>query len=154
GVAARSRRRSRGAAHRRHQLDRAGVDAGRQDGGARSASRPAAVRAPAVRRPVGAGEGGQGLMSSTMPTDERYTVISADSHAGLACEDYRPFLDARFMPQFEEFLADRFERREESLKMNYDYIMHWEGDNAEGLRGAFDIEQRDKELDADGVAAE
>jgi predicted TIM-barrel fold metal-dependent hydrolase len=89
-----------------------------------------------------------------MPTDERYTVISADSHAGLACEEYRPFLDPRFMPQFEEFLADRFARREESLQMNYDYIMHWEGDNAEGLRGAFDIEQRDKELDADGVAAE
>jgi len=89
-----------------------------------------------------------------MPTDERYTIISADSHAGLACEDYRPFLDPRYMPQFEEYLAERAARREESLQMNYDYIMHWEGDNAEGLRGAFDIEQRDKELDADGVAAE
>ena len=32
--------------------------------------------------------------------------------------------------------------------------MHWEGDNEEGLRGAFDPEQRDKELDADGVAGE
>ncbi len=38
--------------------------------------------------------------------------------------------------------------------MNYDYIMGWETDNEEGLRGAWDIEQRDKELDADGVTAE
>ena len=38
--------------------------------------------------------------------------------------------------------------------MNYEYIMGWETDNAEGLRGAFDPEQRDKELDADGVAGE
>ena len=32
--------------------------------------------------------------------------------------------------------------------------MGWESDNEEGLRGAYDAEQRDKELDADGVAAE
>ena len=32
--------------------------------------------------------------------------------------------------------------------------MGWETENAEGLRGAFDPEQRDKEMDADGVAAE
>ena len=38
--------------------------------------------------------------------------------------------------------------------MNYDYIMGWETDNEEGLRGGYDPEQRDKELDADGVAAE
>ena len=38
--------------------------------------------------------------------------------------------------------------------MNYDYIMGWETENEEGLRGAWDIEQRDKELDADGVTAE
>ena len=38
--------------------------------------------------------------------------------------------------------------------MNYDYIMGWETDNEEGLRGAWDIDQRDKELDADGVTAE
>ena len=44
--------------------------------------------------------------------------------------------------------------RDEALEFNYDYITHWETDNEEGLRGAFDPEQRDKELDADGVAAE
>ena len=85
---------------------------------------------------------------------ERYLIISSDCHAGLPCEEYRPYLDARYLGAFDEFLAERHASREEALKLNYDYIMHWESDNEEGLRGAFDPEQRDKELDADGVAAE
>src|SRR5689334_3117218 len=36
----------------------------------------------------------------------------------------------------------------------YVYIMNWETANEEGLRGAYDAERRDKELDSDGVAAE
>lgn len=83
-----------------------------------------------------------------------YTIISADGHAGLPCEDYRSYLEARFHPQFDDYLAERHAKREQDLAMNYDYIMHWETANEEGLRGAFDVEQRDKELDADGVAAE
>lgn len=86
--------------------------------------------------------------------NERYTIISADAHAGLACEAYRPFLDAKYHSQFDEYLAERDANREEQLKMNYDYIMGWETENEEGLRGAWDAEQRDKELDADGVSAE
>src|SRR5207237_7146716 len=38
--------------------------------------------------------------------------------------------------------------------MNYDYIMGWETQNAEGLKGAYDAAVRNKELDADGVSAE
>src|SRR5260221_3677002 len=89
-----------------------------------------------------------------MPPNARSTLISADSPAGLSCEDYRPSLDPTYMPQFEDFLAERNAKRDADLKMNYDFIMNWEVDHAEGLRGAFDIEQREKELDADGVAAE
>ncbi len=85
---------------------------------------------------------------------DRYIVISADGHAGLACEDYRPFLEARHHPAFEEYLAERMAHREESLKFNYDYIMGWETDNEEGLKGAYDPVVRNKELDADGVAAD
>ena len=40
------------------------------------------------------------------------------------------------------------------MKLNYDYINDWETEHAEGLRGAFDADQRDKEMNADGVAAE
>ena len=32
---------------------------------------------------------------------DRYVVISADGHAGLACEDYRPYLESRYHPAFE-----------------------------------------------------
>jgi len=97
-----------------------------------------------------------GRLASTEEStvSERYVIISSDCHAGLACEDYRPYLDPKFHPQFDEFLAERHAQREEALKMNYEYIMNWETQNEEGLRGAWDAEQRDKELDADGVAAE
>ena len=94
------------------------------------------------------------MSPSESETSERYTIISADGHAGLPCEEYREYLDPKFYPQFEEFLAERNTKREQDLKLNYDFIMHWETHNEEGLRGAFDVEQRDKELDADGVAAE
>ncbi len=89
-----------------------------------------------------------------MQSNDPYTIISADGHAGLTCEEYRPFLDPAVYPAFEVFLADRAAKRAQDLKMNYDYIMHWEQDHEEGLRGAFDVQQRDKELDADGVSAE
>jgi len=85
---------------------------------------------------------------------ERYTVISADAHAGLPCEAYRPYLESAFYPQFDEYLAEREAKRGEALQMNYDYIMGWETENEEGLRGGYEPQQRDKELDADGVAAE
>jgi predicted TIM-barrel fold metal-dependent hydrolase len=85
---------------------------------------------------------------------DRYLIISSDCHAGLPCEEYRPYLEAKYLPQFDEFLAEREARRDESLKLNYDYITSWETEHEEGLRGAYDSEQRDKELDSDGVAAE
>lgn len=84
----------------------------------------------------------------------RYVVITADSHAGLPCADYRPYLESKYHAAFDEYLAQQLAKRDEALQMNYDYIMGWETDNAEGLRGAYDVEQRDKELDADGVSAE
>ena len=86
--------------------------------------------------------------------NERYLIISSDCHAGLPCEEYRPYLEQRYLGAFDEFLAERDANRSEALKLNYDYIHDWESTNEEGLRGAFDSEQRDKELDADGVAGE
>jgi len=85
---------------------------------------------------------------------QRYTIISADAHAGLPCEAYRPYLDPQYYPQFDEFLATKNADRELAMKLNYEYITQWETEHEEGLRGAFDAEQRDKEMDADGVAAE
>src|SRR4029079_1765064 len=85
---------------------------------------------------------------------ERYTIISADAPAALPCEEYRPYLDARHMAAFDEFPAERHAQRDEQMKLNYDYITNWETTHEEGLRGAYDAEQRDKEMDADGAAAE
>src|SRR4029077_21249027 len=52
------------------------------------------------------------------------------------------------------FLAERNANRDQQMKLNYDYITNWETTHEEGLRGAYDAEQRDKAMDADGVAAE
>ena len=124
--------------------ERASTQVGRVIGPVPRAGRRA-VHPPALRRPLGA----RGEAMS-----DRYLIISADAHAGLPAEGYRPYLDAAYHPQFDEYLAERHANRDELLKMNYDYIMGWETDNEEGLRGAWDIDQRDKELDADGVTAE
>ena len=86
--------------------------------------------------------------------DEPYLIISSDCHAGLACEEYRPYLDARHHEAFDGFVAERGANREAALELNYDYIHEWESTNADGLRGAYDSDQRNKELDADGVAGE
>ena len=52
---------------------------------------------------------------------DRYTIISADAHAGLPCEEYRPFLDPRYFPQFDEYLAERNANRDEQMKAIADY---------------------------------
>ena len=56
--------------------------------------------------------------------------------------------------RIDEFLAERRANRDVQMKLNYEYITEWETTHEEGLRGAYDAEQRDKEMDADGVAAE
>ena len=82
-------------------------------------------------------------MSAVDAADERYTIISADSHAGLPCEEYRPYLQARHLDAFDAFLAERHAQRDEQMKLNYDYITDWETTHEEGLRGAYDAEQRE-----------
>ena len=106
------------------------------------------VRAPALRRPLGAGE--VGIVDAT----DRYLIISADCHAGLPCEEYRPYLDGKYHDAFDAYVAERHAVRDQRMADSGDYITQWEEENAEGLRGAFDPAQRDKELDGDGVAGE
>ena len=42
-----------------------------------------------------------------MTAEDAYMVISADSHAGLPTEQYREYLEQKYWPQFDEFLAGR-----------------------------------------------
>jgi len=92
----------------------------------------------------------EGIDTSNAP----YVIVSSDTHAGLPVEEYRPYLESKYHPQFDVWLEERHENRRVSEEVNGEYIAQWEGDNAEGLRGAFDPEVRDKELDADGIAGE
>ena len=92
----------------------------------------------------------QGVDTSDAP----YVVVSSDTHAGLQCEEYRAYLDSDLHPEFEDYVAERHQHRRMAEEVNAEFLAEWEGDNAEGLRGAYDPEVRDKELDADGVAGE
>jgi len=58
-----------------------------------------AVRAPALRRPLGARKEGR-MSEARDAVSDRYVIISADAHAGLPCEEYRPYLDARYTEEF------------------------------------------------------
>lgn len=83
-----------------------------------------------------------------------YVIVSSDTHAGLNCEEYRPYLDPDVHEAFDEYVAERHQHRQISLENNAEFIEEWEGANAEGLRGGHDPEVRDKEMDADGISGE
>lgn len=89
-----------------------------------------------------------------MSPSEPYTIISADTHCGLPAAGYREYLDPDLHDRFDEYLAQVEAKRNTVVELNYDYVMDWETSNEEGLRGAYDPDARDKEIDADGVAAE
>ena len=82
---------------------------------------------------------------------ERYLIISADAHAGLPCEEYRPYLDPAYTEQFDAFLAERNAMRADQMKLNYDYITQWETTHEEGLRGAFDAEHHPNDVGHEAI---
>jgi predicted TIM-barrel fold metal-dependent hydrolase len=86
----------------------------------------------------------------------RYLVISSDCHAGLPNAEYREWLDPEFRDAFDTYLADRQRMMELASRgiLNEEFAREWEHENEEGLRGGWDAERRDKELDADGVVGE
>ncbi|MBT2405859.1 MULTISPECIES: amidohydrolase family protein [unclassified Streptomyces] len=97
------------------------------------------------------------MSSAESAYEDPYLIISSDCHAGLPTERYRPYLDSRFHPQFDEFLGQRDARREEATRLgvrNEAFAEKWFHDHEEGLKGGWDTTQRLKELDGDGVAAE
>jgi hypothetical protein len=86
-----------------------------------------------------------------------YLVISADSHAGLPTERYRPYLASAYHDQFDEFLAERAAQLEAITKLgvrNEQFATNWFEEHEEALRGGWDADRRDQELDGDGVAGE
>jgi len=71
---------------------------------------------------------------------ERYTVISADCHAGADLRDYRPFLETRYHDAFDDW-ADNYVNPFGDLKKATAY-RNW------------DSTRRMRELEDDGVVAE
>jgi predicted TIM-barrel fold metal-dependent hydrolase len=74
-----------------------------------------------------------------MATD-RYTVISADCHAGADLRDYRPFLEAEFLDEFDDW-ADHYVSPFGDL-VKPDADRNW------------DSTRRMRDLEADGIVAE
>ncbi len=86
--------------------------------------------------------------------NEPYVIVSSDTHAGLQVEEYRDYLDPQYRPQFDEWVVERHHHRRLVEEVNGEYVARWEGENAEGLRGAYDPVVRDKVMDTDGISAE
>ncbi|MGW7005669.1 amidohydrolase family protein [Streptomyces sp. NPDC054933] len=71
---------------------------------------------------------------------ERYTVISADCHAGADLLDYRPYLASRHHEAFDAWAAS--------------YVNPWEDLVAPEATRNWDSDRRLAELEADGIVAE
>jgi predicted TIM-barrel fold metal-dependent hydrolase len=71
---------------------------------------------------------------------DRYTVISADCHAGADLLDYRPFLESRYHDAFDEWAA--------SFVSPYGDLVQSDADRN------WDSTRRMRELEADGVVGE
>ena len=70
----------------------------------------------------------------------RYTVISADCHAGADLRDYRPFLEQRWLDEFDAW-AD-------SYVSPYGDLVRPDADRN------WDSARRTREMEADGIVAE
>ncbi|MEU1121075.1 MULTISPECIES: amidohydrolase family protein [unclassified Streptomyces] len=79
-------------------------------------------------------------MSARHGTEDRYTVISADCHAGADLLDYRPYLESRHHDAFDAWAATYVNPYEDLLADTAD--RNWNSD------------RRVAELEADGIVAE
>lgn len=89
--------------------------------------------------------------------DGKYVLISTDSHAGPPAEEYRAYVDERHRPAFDAAAAEAEAMR--GLAETDDtrrFLAEWDKEIGEhgGMKGAFDPDVRNAEMDHDGVAAE
>src|SRR5438309_5394617 len=74
-------------------------------------------------------------------SSERYTIISADGHAGADLLDYRPYLARDWLDEFDAWAAA--------------YVNPFEDlQDPDVAPKSWDSDRRQRELEADGVAAE
>jgi predicted TIM-barrel fold metal-dependent hydrolase len=97
------------------------------------------------------------LTTADFAENDPYLIIAADSHAGLPTAQYRPYLEQKYMPQFEEFLTQQKELIEASTRLGVrdeKFAKNWYEEHDDELAGGWDAIRRDQTLDADGVAGE
>ena len=88
---------------------------------------------------------------------DRYLVISSDCHAGLPIREYRDWLEPKYHAAFDEALPGELELRqlERDTFLDKRFQREWEtGRVPEGIRGAWDSAERNRQLDEDGIAGE
>ena len=86
--------------------------------------------------------------------EEPYLIVSSDTHAGLQCENYRPYLESSLHDEFDKYVEERHEHRRITEEVNADFLEKWEGENEEGLKGAYDSSVRNGVMDSDGISGE
>src|ERR671936_686740 len=91
---------------------------------------------------------------------KHYLVVSADCHAGPNAPAYREFLDPSFHADFDDELRAQAAGAGDFTGDDA-FQEEWFGEDDEGnslhalgLRGGWDAETRDRELDRDGVTGE
>ena len=102
---------------------------------------------------------------------DRLTVISADGHAGPPIADYRPYIDAEWLDEFDRFVVERENWRSqrnrsmglapgaelvdalfgEPMVAMYDAQ---EAVKSGGRSGVYDSDRRNLELEREGIVAE
>ncbi|MDA8048018.1 MAG: amidohydrolase family protein [Actinomycetota bacterium] len=90
----------------------------------------------------------------TDTTQDRYLIISSDTHAGLPTEQYRPYVDPGYRDAFDDMIRQRQGENLASSISDPEFADKWLEEQKEGISGAWDVAKRDKELDTDGVVAE
>jgi predicted TIM-barrel fold metal-dependent hydrolase len=78
------------------------------------------------------------LVSNPLP--ERYTVVSADCHGGGDVLDYRPYLESRWLDEFDAWAAN--------------YVVPYEDLAGDKGRRNWDSARRMRDLESDGIVAE
>ena len=87
----------------------------------------------------------------------RYLVITADAHAGLPLPQYREWVEPRYRQAFDDRLEEdlAFRNWERDTFLDKAFEEEWKrGRVPEGINGAWNSDERNRQLDADGISGE
>jgi predicted TIM-barrel fold metal-dependent hydrolase len=87
---------------------------------------------------------------------DRHLVISSDCHAGLPPERYRDYVDPGLRDVFDIALPIQLEATRAAAQkfLVAEVNFEWRRGHESGLTGAWDSDERNRVLDADGIAGE